>query len=75
MSKLWVLSWANPEGMYDAYHGHVVIAESEAAARALAPTGDEGEGFWLDPAVSECVELDPSLETIPSVLLSAFHAG
>lgn len=76
--KLWLLEALNPQGgpwltRYDCYYAHVIRAESEAAARAMAPHGDEGADAWTDEKQSSCTELHPSGEAC--VVISDFNAG
>lgn len=86
--KLWLLKPINgaapPWGGHDMTYGVVVRAEDERAARQLARSqaGDEvrvdltasaNRDAWIDPALSNCVELLP--EGGPGVIITNFLAG
>ena len=47
------------EGMWDVYEKFTVLAPDEATARSLANAehGDEGP-IWLDPELTDCVEVE-----------------
>lgn len=68
----------NPEGdrLYDSYSGHVVIAESENAAKAICADNAAGEGaaIWYSANV-EC--LGNAFDDIQGakIVLSDFNAG
>jgi len=69
--KLWLLQ-ANKMVGYDSYDAHVIAAETEFEARALAPCGDEGR-IWNTEGAS-CEELLAE-DLIPGVIISSFNAG
>lgn len=64
------------EFSYDAYMGHVVVANSEEEVRQLAKnkSADEGEEIWDKAVVTVCGEYTCH-RTEPFILLSDFHAG
>ncbi len=67
-SNPWIPEWNNT-------FGFVIRAESEEQARALAITG-YGWGnkeYFLDPALTTCVELSSDGE--PGIIMEDFHAG
>lgn len=73
---------------WDMAHGFVVRAESEQAARdliaytgnpidwnvvILSVYGDEGPDVWLNPTLTECIELTQDGEE--EIIMIDFHAG
>ena len=71
---LWFVSAKSTVG-YDCYDAHVVSCESAERARqyCAANPGDEGRDLWLDPNLSDCVEI---LSTEPEgIVLSSYNAG
>ena len=75
--KLWLIRPIEKNGSfegtawdpwYDKAFGFVVRAETEDAARhligdyAVSGSGDEGIEAWLDPELSNCIELLPEGE-------------
>jgi hypothetical protein len=60
---------------YDEAHGFVIRAENENAARMFAGNdcGYEGEGVWLNPDQTTCVELTGNGES--GVILIDFVRG
>jgi len=60
---------------FDCAHGFVVQAGSPKAARKIAAenSGDEGEGFWMDPDLSKVSGLRPVGK--PSLILRDFLNG
>lgn len=61
---------------YDAYLGHVIVANSEDEVREIAKSksADEGKKVWNTAKVEECDEYTCH-RTEPFVLLSDFRAG
>ena len=61
---------------YDAYLGHVIVANSEDEVREIAKSNsaDEGKEVWNTAKVEECGEYTCH-RTEPFVLLSDFRAG
>ena len=61
---------------YDAYLGHVIVANSEDEVREIAKSksADEGKDVWDIAKVEECGEYTCH-RTEPFVLLSDFRAG
>ena len=61
---------------YDAYLGHVIVANSEDEVREIAKSksADEGKEVWNNAKVEECGEYTCH-RTEPFVLLSDFRAG
>ena len=64
------------EFKYDAYLGHVIVANSEDEVREIAKSksADEGKEVWNTAKVEECGEYTCH-RTEPFVLLSDFRAG
>jgi hypothetical protein len=71
--KLWHLKWIEePEVPWGKAMAFAVVAESEQQSRELAVTqrrgqwadipyyGDEGPEPWLNPELTECIEVDMS---------------
>jgi hypothetical protein len=85
--KLWILEPIDlPKGQrdpwdpwYDKAFAHVVRAQTEGEARALAGTsiGDECRGpagnVWLDPKYTTCIEL--TADGTAEVVMTDFHAA
>lgn len=74
--KLWLITRdadLDMRGTYDCYHGFVVRAVSEQAAREFAMNAhaDEGELVWLTTA--RCVKLPQA--GYPGIILADYHAG
>ena len=61
---------------YDAYLGHVIVANSEDEVREIAKSNsaDEGKEVWNTAKVEECGEYTCHRKE-PFVLLSDFRAG
>lgn len=61
---------------YDAYMGHVIIANTEDEVRKLAQDkfADEGKDVWVVANI-ECHGQYTGKETTPFILLSDFNAG
>ena len=61
---------------YDAYSGHVIVANNENEVRELAKKGsaDEGKDIW-DKAIVTEEGVYSGTKTEPFKLLSDFHAG
>lgn len=64
------------EFSYDAYMGHVVVANSEEEVRQLAKNiaADEGKEIWDKAVVYVCGEYTGH-RTEPFILLSDYRAG
>jgi hypothetical protein len=62
---------------YDKQFGIVCRADSQEQARAMAAkdAGDEGKAVWLDPAFTECINIDNLQEGGPAVLLRDFASA
>lgn len=80
--KLWLITRAEDKGdkstpIYDCYDGHVIAAPTEVAAREMASAhpGDEGAACWLSGTTSRCGHIGESLDDVPGIVLSDFHAG
>jgi hypothetical protein len=76
--KLWLLTNLCADGLvFDAYMGHVIQAESEEVARAIANDEPGGEGtIWEDPKRSSCVLLGEAEDkTFEGQVLSDYNAG
>jgi len=60
---------------YDCCHGFVIEAHDENEARAIADKkhGDEGEGTWLNPKWTFCIELIANGKV--GVILCDFYAA
>lgn len=70
-NKLWLLRWIEkPKKPWDKAMAFAVVAESEQRAREIVVTqrrgqwvdityyGDEGAEPWLNPELTECIEVD-----------------
>jgi len=78
--KIWVLGIASGHNtdIYDCYNGYVIVAETEAEARALANDrpGDEGS-IWEDPSKVDCDCIGHTIgnDKTAHVIMASFHAG
>lgn len=60
---------------YDAYDGHIIIAENPKEARELCPYGVEGKQAWLNPKYSMVRPVGTTKRKKSVVLLSSYNAG
>ena len=66
------------EILYDKYHGFVVVAQTEAAARAQCAYGDErwdDKDYWDNPDRSTCEKIGLSYEHANCVVLYDHYAA
>ena len=74
--KLYLLSRIYERGkIYDCFNGHIIRADTEDEARAMASdtARDEGRNTWLDPTRSTCVIIEDTGKK--EIILSDYHAG
>lgn len=62
--------------LHDAYHGHVIVANSQSEVRQIAESksGDEGKDIWKTADVV-CHGTYTGVNKRPFILLSDFNAG
>jgi len=63
--KLWLLKWkTEPKTPWDKVMAFAIIAETTQQAREIAATpyihADEGPDVWLNPELTDCIEVDMS---------------
>ena len=74
--KLWMISRNNKTNIwYDENIAHIIRAESEEKARALAAEDacDEGENMWLNKDETTCSEIDKTGDE--EIILTSFRSG
>jgi hypothetical protein len=77
---IWKLKAIRQKGdkLYDRYNGFVVVAQTEAAARAQCKYGDEGwddNNYWDNPKRSSCEKIGLSYKQSDSVVLFDHYAA
>ena len=62
---------------YDKQFGILCRAENEAEARPMAASdaGDEGKAAWLNPALTECIDVRDLYQGGPEVLMRDFASA